>query len=373
MDRLRTPPELVGQAPAFLDALAHASTAAGLNRPLLITGERGSGKELLAERIHFLSPRWDGPLVKVNCAALSEDLLESELFGHEAGAFTGAARRHHGRFERAEGGTLFLDEIASASVRVQEKLLRVIEYGEYERVGGEATVAADVRVVAATNVDLPARAATGLFRADLLDRLAFDVIVAPPLRARKEDIPLLAAHFAAALAQELVEDKPDVLFEGYTPTAMATLHTYDWPGNVRELKNAAERSFYRWIAADRTGPIDEVVIDAFDPAYRPAATVDMGVPPPAATPEPPPPFTSPSGGPFDLRARLDEVEREWVRRALAANGESQKRTAEYLALTYDQIRGLVRKHRLHPRQRSTREPLRIRNLTENTTSRRGSH
>ncbi|MPZ16392.1 MAG: phage shock protein operon transcriptional activator [Luteitalea sp.] len=346
MERERTLPELIGQDPAFLDALTHASTAAGLNRPLLIAGERGSGKELLAERIHFLSPRWDGPLVKVNCAALSDDLLDSELFGHEAGAFTGAQRRHQGRFERAEGGTLFLDEIASASVRVQEKLLRAIEYGEYERVGGETTVTADVRVVAATNVDLPARAATGRFRADLLDRLAFDVIVAPPLRARRADIPLLAEHFAATLAQELAEESPDVRFEGFTPAAIATLCAYDWPGNVRELKNAAERSFYRWISADRTGPVNRVVIDAFDTVYRPAAAVDAAGPSPAATLEPRPPLSSAPGGPFDLRAYLDQAEREWVRRALSANGGSQKRAARYLALTYDQIRGLVRKHGL---------------------------
>ena len=147
-------PELIGQAPAFLDALQHASEVAGIDRPILIYGERGSGKELFAGRIHFLSQRWDGPLVKVNCAAMNEELLESELFGHEAGAFTGATKRHLGRFERAEGGTLFLDEIPSASLRVQEKLLRVIEYGEYERVGGEETRNADVRIVAAANIDL---------------------------------------------------------------------------------------------------------------------------------------------------------------------------------------------------------------------------
>ena len=134
MNDSRQPPELIGQSPAFLDALAHASAAASLDRPLLICGERGAGKELIAARIHFLSPRWDGPLIKVNCAALSDELLDSELFGHEAGAFTGATRRHAGRFERAEGGTLFLDEIASASLRIQEKLLRVIEYGEYRRI-----------------------------------------------------------------------------------------------------------------------------------------------------------------------------------------------------------------------------------------------
>ncbi|MGE0408986.1 MAG: sigma 54-interacting transcriptional regulator [Amphiplicatus sp.] len=331
-------PELIGRAPAFLDALAHASSAAGLDRPLLVTGERGSGKELLAGRIHFLSPRWDGPLVKVNCAALSEELLESELFGHEAGAFTGAQKRHVGRFERAEGGTLFLDEIASASGRVQEKLLRVIEYGEFERLGGEATLSADVRVIAAANVDLPARAEAGTFRADLLDRLAFDVIAAPPLRARKEDIPLLAAHFASGLARET-----GAPYEGFTAEAVAAFLAHDWPGNVRELKNAAERSFYRWIAAGETGPVGAAVLDAFGigdwgldirTTGRSAAPLSRG--------------PNPKSRPFDLRAALDAVERGWVEEALAAAGGSQTRAARALSLTYDQMRGLVRKHGLAP-------------------------
>lgn len=338
------PPELIGQSPPFLDALAHASSAAALDRPLLVVGERGSGKELIAGRIHFLSPRWEAPLVKVNCAALSQELLESELFGHEAGAFTGAQKRHIGRFERAEGGTLFLDEIASASLRVQEKLLRVIEYGEYERLGGETTLVADVRIIAAANVDLPARAAEGKFRTDLLDRLAFEVIAAPPLRARKADIPLLAAHFASQFALELGEANPEIQFEGFTPAAMAHFAAYDWPGNVRELKNSAERSFYRWIADGQTGPVDEVIIDAFDNDYRP---VEKSAAPQEMLAEKPAP--SPSGAAFDLRTRLDEVEKQWVEEALIANGWSQKRAAHHLSLTYDQMRGLVRKHSLKRR------------------------
>ncbi|MGI9502975.1 MAG: sigma 54-interacting transcriptional regulator, partial [Geminicoccaceae bacterium] len=203
-------PDLIGEAPAFVDMLDHASRVAPLDRPVLVIGERGVGKELIASRLHFLSKRWDQPLVTVNCAALSEDLLESELFGHEAGAFTGAARRHIGRFERADGGTLFLDEIAAASLRVQEKLLRVIEYREFERLGGDRTLHADVRVIGATHADLPAEADAGRFRPDLLDRLAFDVIHVPPLRARSEDILLLAVHFAAAMAGELGEGAPNL-------------------------------------------------------------------------------------------------------------------------------------------------------------------
>lgn len=326
------PPELLGQSRAFLDALAHASSAAALDRPLLICGERGSGKELIAARIHFLSPRWEGPFVKLNCAALAEELLDSELFGHEAGAFTGATKRHAGRFERAEGGTLFLDEIASASLRIQEKLLRVIEYGEYERVGGGETRFADVRIVAAANADLPAMASDGKFRADLLDRLAFDVITAPPLRARKEDIPLLAAHFAAGIARET-----GAAFEGFTPDAMTALADHDWPGNVRELKNAAERSFHRWIAEGGAGPVGRVVINPFPARDAPS-------PPPGAGK--PPEFPQENAGTADLRSALNEAERRWTAEALAACGWNQREAAKALSLTYDQLRGLIRKHKL---------------------------
>ncbi|MCB2112856.1 MAG: phage shock protein operon transcriptional activator [Parvularculaceae bacterium] len=332
MENLRQPPELIGQAPAFLDALAHASTMAALDRPLLICGERGSGKELIAARIHFLSPRWDGPLIKVNCAALSDELLDSELFGHEAGAFTGATRRHSGRFERAEGGTLFLDEIASASLRIQEKLLRVIEYGEFERVGGSETLIADVRVIAAANADLPAMAEANSFRADLLDRLAFDVIAAPPLRERREDIPLLAAHFAGAIAREI-----GVQFSGFTPKALAAFLSHHWPGNVRELKNAAERSFHRWISMGASGPVDEVSIDPF------AKTVATTAPP--RLDERP---REKQDGRIDLRKSLNDFEKRAAENALAACGWNQKEAANFLSLTYDQMRGLVRKHNLAP-------------------------
>lgn len=352
----RRPPELIGQSRAFLDALAHASAAAALDRPLLIIGERGSGKELIAGRIHFLSARWERPLVKVNCAALSEELLESELFGHEAGAFTGAQKRHLGRFERAEGGTLFLDEIASASMRVQEKLLRVIEYGEYDRLGGEETRTADVRVIAAANVDLAARARENRFRADLLDRLAFDVIAAPPLRARREDIPVLAAYFAARFAQEVSTAEAPISFEGFTPRAIAAFAAHDWPGNVRELKNAAERSVFRWATGGGKGPVDAVAIDAFaGTALREPGTgnrepeeVYSGEISVVANGEPETGsrFPVPGSRTLDLRAHLDEIERRLALAALEAAGWSQKRAAAQLNLTYDQMRGLVRKHRL---------------------------
>ena len=381
------PPELIGQSRVFLDALDHASRVAEIDRPVLVVGERGSGKELFASRIHFLSSRWDGPLVKVNCAAMNEELLESELFGHEAGAFTGASRRRKGRFDRAEGGTLFLDEIASASLRVQEKLLRVIEYGEYERVGGEETLSADVRVVAAANADLRARARDGGFRADLLDRLAFDVVAAPPLRKRREDIPLLAAHFASAILAEIGAGP----FPGFSPQALAALQGHDWPGNVRELKNAAERAAFAWSRAGGEGGgglVTEIVIDPFEPAHgalappapspqapkpRPlapgapttealttevpttgapttgAATALAGpdaLPGHAGFHDPASPFNGAATGALDLRAHLDGVEKALAAAALARHGGNQRRAAEALSLSYDQMRGIVRKHGL---------------------------
>ncbi len=362
---MRTPddaPQLIGRAPAWLAALEHASAAAALDRPILIVGERGSGKELVAARVHFLSPRWNGDYLKVNCAALSEELLDSELFGHEPGAFTGAQKRHIGRFERGDGGTLFLDEIASASLRAQEKILRVIEYGEFERVGGDRVLMTDVRVVAAANVDLPSRAAQGEFRADLLDRLAFDVVTLPPLRARREDIPLLAEHFGRRMAVTLGAEH----FGGFTPDAVAQLLAHPWPGNVRELKNVAERAAYRAISGDPSGatPIEAVTLDPFDSPWRPGAALtaapqrlspeadDDASPNAADAPTSLPAHTAPpadaealqSGETFpDCVARL---EIRLVQEALAACGGHQGRAAKRLGLTYHQFRGVLRKHGL---------------------------
>jgi len=183
--------QLVGQSGAFLDAFERASAAAEMNRPVLVIGERGTGKELIAERLHRLSPRWDEPLVTMNCAALPETLIEAELFGHEAGAFTGATKTRAGRFEEADKGTLFLDELGTLSMGAQERLLRAVEYGEVTRIGSSRPLRVDVRIVAATNDDLPALAERGEFRADLLDRLSFEVITLPPLRVRDGDIFLL--------------------------------------------------------------------------------------------------------------------------------------------------------------------------------------
>lgn len=223
---------LIGQSSPFLAVLDKVSKLAPIERPVLIMGERGTGKELIAQRLHYLSKRWDKPLVSLNCAALSEGIVDSELFGHEAGSFSGATGKHLGRFERAEGGSLFLDELATTPVSVQEKLLRVIEYGEYERVGGRKTLQSNVRLICATNVNLLQLAKQGDFRHDLLDRLAFDVIHLPSLKQRQDDILLLAEHFALRMCQELALP----LFAGFSSQCQQQLLEYAWPGNVRELK-----------------------------------------------------------------------------------------------------------------------------------------
>jgi psp operon transcriptional activator len=338
MDSTRRPPDLpplLGDAPEFRDMLAHVSLVAPLDRPVLVVGERGTGKELVAARINYLSPRWDKPFVKLNCAALPESLLDSELFGHEAGAFTGAVRRRLSRFELADGGTLFLDEIAQASLAVQEKLLRVIEYGSFERVGGNAEQIVDVRVVAATNLDLPSLAKAGKFRADLLDRLAFDVVTIPPLRRRPGDIALLAEHFARAMSRELGSDG----FAGFTARAQAALAAHDWPGNVRELRNVVERSVNRALdrAARADRPLDDIAFDPFASPFRPPAGV-------VAQPSAETFAAEISGEPGDFPARIRRYEATLLREAFAACRFNQRRTAERLGLSYDQLRHYLKKH-----------------------------
>ncbi|HSK40704.1 MAG TPA: phage shock protein operon transcriptional activator [Arenibaculum sp.] len=318
--------------------LEQVSRLAPLDKPVLVIGERGTGKELVAARIHYLSRRWEAAFVKVNCAALSETLLESELFGHEAGAFTGAIKRRPGRFELADGGSLFLDEIATASDRVQEKLLRVVEYGEFERLGGTATVTTDVRVIGATNTDLPALAAEGRFRPDLLDRLAFDVVTIPPLRARREDIPLLADHYAMAMARELGWE----WFPGFTEDIVERLSAHDWPGNVRELRNTVERAVYRSERPDR--PVDRIVLDPFLSPWRPprrparekAAAEEMPEEMPEEIPE--------EAGGFEDRVRAFEA--GLLRSALERNRFNQKQAAADIGLGYHQFRRHLRRHGL---------------------------
>lgn len=326
-------PALIGESPAFQAMLEHVSKAAPLDKPTLVIGERGTGKELVAARLHYLSRRWDRAFVKLNCGALAESLLESELFGHEAGAFTGAVRRHVGRFELADDGTLFLDEIANAPAAVQEKMLRVIEYGEFERVGGSQTLATDVRLIRATNADLPALAAEGKFRADLLDRLSFDVITIPPLRSGGGH-PLLAGNFAVAMAREL--GRP--YFPGFTDRALGQLLAHDWPGNVRELKNTVERTVYRSGRPDR--PVDTVVLDPFASPWRPAPPAPPASPPPVPASRP----ASPEPGSFPDAVRAFEI--GLLTAALERNQFNQKRAAADLGLRYHQFRGYLRKYGL---------------------------
>ena len=322
---------LIGESPEFSALLEQASTVAPLHKPVLVVGERGTGKEGIASRLHFLSNRWEGQFIKLNCAAISDSLLESELFGHEAGAFTGANKVHHGRFERAHGGTLFLDELANTSALVQEKILRVIEYGEFERVGGNKTIKCDVRLVAATNEDLPELARQGKFRADLLDRLAFDVLTIPPLRHRTDDILLLAEHFAITMTKELER----AVFPGFSPEAQKTLQEYPWPGNVRELKNAVERAVYR-MTEDK--PISEITLDPFASPYRPTqkTSKDANIRDPITR------LT------FPLNLKQDTREREIqiIEAALEAAKYNQRDAADNLQLTYHQLRGYLKKYGL---------------------------
>lgn len=316
---------LIGEANSFLEVLEQVSRLAPLEKPVLVIGERGTGKELIANRLHFLSRRWQGPFISLNCAALNDNLLDSELFGHEAGAFTGAQKRHPGRFERADGGTLFLDELATAPMMVQEKLLRVVEYGELERVGGSQPLQVNVRLVCATNADLPKLAEEGKFRADLLDRLAFDVVKLPPLRERQPDIMLMAEHFAITMCREL--QLP--LFPGFTEEAQLTLMNYAWPGNIRELKNVVERSVYRHGSSEE--PVDEIILDPF--ARQPVPVVKSGEPQQQVLP-------------MDLRAWQNDQEKTLVEQSLKQAKYNQRKAADLLGLTYHQLRALLKKHQI---------------------------
>lgn len=322
---------LIGESPEFSALLEQASTVAPLRKPVLVVGERGTGKEGIASRLHFLSNRWEGQFIKLNCAAISDSLLESELFGHEAGAFTGANKVHHGRFERAHGGTLFLDELANTSVLVQEKILRVIEYGEFERVGGSKTIKCDVRLVAATNEDLPELARQGKFRADLLDRLAFDVLTIPPLRHRTDDILLLAEHFAITMTKELER----AVFPGFSPEAQKTLQEYPWPGNVRELKNAVERAVYRMTEEKA---ISEITLDPFASPYRPTQKTQKDANKGGTT--------APLTFPINLKQDTREREIQIIEAALETAKYNQRDAADNLQLTYHQLRGYLKKYGL---------------------------
>jgi len=345
--RLKAPQDqtIIGESPAFLEVIDQCSRAARHDRPVLVIGERGTGKELIAARLHYLSPRWEQNFIQVNCAALPDSLLESELFGHEAGAFTGASSKRIGRFEDADGGTLFLDEIATTSMSAQEKLLRVTEYGAYQRIGSNKTLQADVRIIGATNIDLPSAADRGEFRHDLLDRLALDVITLPPLRHRRDDILLLAFQFGQRVAQEREWSS----FPGFSDDMTEALMQYHWPGNIRELKNVIERAVYH--AEDESEPIDVLEIDPFQSPFRPGGakpdeariTPAETSPPPPAAPEEEPLF---NGKPLDYTETVATLERKLLEEALDAARHNQREAAKFLNLTYHQLRHQLKKHEL---------------------------
>jgi psp operon transcriptional activator len=334
--------QFIGQSLAFLDAVERASRAAPLNRPVLVIGERGTGKELIAERLHHLSSRWAGPLIIMNCAALPENLIETELFGHEAGSFTGAAKTRHGRFEEADGGTLFLDELGTLSMPAQDRLLRATEYGEITRIGASRPISVDVRIVAATNENLPDLVDKGKFRADLLDRLSFEVITLPPLRARQGDIPLLAEHFGRRMAVEL--DWAN--WPAFTPRAVAELEAYHWPGNVRELRNVIERAVYRHEDPERA--VDEIQFDPFHSPWAPASGGHTAapMPPPIAANEGDGATAAPPASTSDFRAAVSGYERRLLEDALRRNRFNQRATAAALGLSYDQLRHALKRHKL---------------------------
>ncbi|WP_304511446.1 phage shock protein operon transcriptional activator [Desulfobacula sp.] len=334
-------PEAQGQSEAFFEFQEQISKVAPIERPVLILGERGTGKELAASRIHFLSKRWQKPLVTLNCSALTPTLIGSELFGYEKGAFTGAGSRHAGRFEKASGGTLFLDEVGTIPTEVQEKILRVVEYGNFERVGSSDSIHVDVRIVAATNVDLSLMAQSGEFKQDLLDRLSFEVIYVPPLRERKGDILVLANHFAGRIAFELGWDE----IPRISSQALKSLEAYLWPGNIRELKNVIERAVYK----SSSGKIKEVSFNPFNNPYgnileNRTAEVHAS----SLIPD-----ESKDGESIDIMSEIlkkpfkeaiGEVEWYLLSRALKECQFNQKKAAKRLGLSYDQFRGIKKKY-----------------------------
>jgi len=267
--------------------------------------------------------------VTMNCAALPENLIEAELFGHEAGAFTGAVRARAGRFEEADKGTLFLDELATLSMGAQERLLRVVEYGEVTRLGASRPIQVDVRIVAATNAHLPGLVAAGTFRADLLDRLSFEVITLPPLRAREGDVAVLVEHFGRRMASELGW----ALWPGFGASAMAALMACGWPGNIRELRNVVERAVYRW--GEGRGPVGAVVFDPFESPFAPVTdgvtngVADGGAPDVA--------------GVADLRGAVEAHERAIILAALERHRYNQRQSARALGLSYDQLRHAMKR------------------------------
>lgn len=327
----------LGESDIFLKFQSRLSKAARVDRSVLVIGERGSGKELAAQRLHYLSPRWEKSLVTVNCAALPPSLIETELFGHESGAFTGAQKARKGRFEEAEGGTLFLDEIGLIPLEVQEKILRVVEYGTFERVGSSKSHKVDVRIIGATNLDLIKLCKEGKFKEDLLDRLSFEVLFLPPLRTRGDDILLLANYFASKMSLEChIEPLPE-----FSDEVIEQMMNYSWPGNVRELKNVVERAVYR----SESSLITEIDLNPFkNPFEKNEEDIDK-----------------------DKKNDEEKIDKEveestkdklvlenylinrqnfdlqYLKQALLEANNNQREAAKLLGLSYDQLRGLYRK------------------------------
>ncbi len=310
--------ETIGESESFLDMQSRIALLARVDRPVLILGERGTGKEMAAKRMHYMSQRWDKNLVTLNSASLPQSLIESELFGYEKGAFTGAYQTRKGRFEEADGGTLFLDEIGLIPLSVQEKILRVVEYGTFERIGSSETRKVDVRIIGATNADLKKMSDEGKFKEDLLDRLSFDVIFVPPLRKRGDDVLLLAQYFALRMASECERSYTPV----FSDKVKKELLSYPWPGNIRELKNTIERAVYN--SAD--GNIKSVVFDPFKNPYEDEEKKkdwDIG----------------------EYEKAREDLDITFLTRALEESGGSQKEAATLMGLSYDQFRGMYRKYR----------------------------
>jgi two-component system response regulator HydG len=300
--------DLIGRSKAMKSLIDMVAMVAPSEATVLITGESGTGKELIARSLHFNSPRKDKPLVVVNCAAITETLLESELFGHEKGAFTGADRRHEGRFMQANRGTIFLDEISETSSTMQAKLLRVLQEKEIQRVGGEEVLPVNVRVVAATNRDLEAEVAGGRFREDLFYRLNVMRLMVPPLRDRLEDIPVLAQHFLERFA---AQNRKTV--KGFTPLAMDMLLKHEWPGNVRELENAVERAVILLTGdhiTEKQLPLHIVQKYAENKEQR-----------------------SPAPPSSDGSRSLEEIEKEAIMSTLEATGQNKSEAARRLGIT----------------------------------------
>ncbi len=317
--------QIVGDSKEMRMVMTKIERVAPVPRPVLVLGPRGTGKELVARAIHTLSPRASEPYITINCAAVAESLLESELFGHEEGAFTGATKQKEGKFELADGGTLFLDEIGNMSLEFQAKILRVLEYQRFERVAGSESIQVNVRVIAATNLDLKQAMIDGRFRADLYDRLAFETIFLPSLKSRIEDIPVLAMHFLARFRQDVAGIVPKEISAG----ALDRFASYDYPGNVRELKNIVERAAYM-----STGEVlSEADIDAALPPEAQGAAPSSGLA-----------FSDDAKRPLD--ERVDAFEKWLCQDALERTRFKQKEAAALLGITYDQFRQRYRKYGL---------------------------